>query len=181
MRTLFKKYFILLPLLFFLFTACSVEDAVGDVINGNAVTAKINGKDFGAPKELVSAKIQLISNVYVISIGAGDADGINLIKGIILATSGLDFDTLKAGKTWSSVSTDPNNIAEAGYTEDDRNNEVNDFETEITEDIFIKITAIDKEKKLISGEFNFVVVDEDTNKKYTATNGKFTDIPYLLE
>ncbi len=183
MKTIFNKTFFLLSISFFLLSACSVEDVIEQLVDEGDFTAKVNGDNFSAEKAAIVAKIDTNinqSNLYYIGIAAGDIVSTEKVKGIGLVMVGSDFDQLSAGETFDEVSENDTEGGGAGYSEDLGTSDVN-IDTDLIESVFIKITAIDKDKKLISGEFNFVVLDEDTNKKYTVTNGKFTDIPYLLE
>lgn len=177
-----KRYLIFVLALTIIGTSCSVEDVVpDDILGGGKVTATINGNKFESAKEYDKVEITTVSGVYIMALSAGDAEGVSKLKGLVLVASGEDYSTLNSGKTWDEVgSNDEVNKARAAYSEDDGNSEVNDFSAELTEAIYIKITAIDKSKKTISGEFSFSVVDEDTGKKYKATNGKFTEVSYTL-
>lgn len=177
-----KRYLIFVLALTIIGISCSVEDSVpDDILGGGKVTATINGNKFESAKEYDKVEITTVSGVYIMVLSAGDAEGISKLKGLAVVASGADFSTLSAGKTWIEIG-DKGEVgkAAAGYSEDDGSGEANDFDTEITEAIYIKITAIDKSKKTISGEFSFTVVDEDTGKKYKATNGKFTEVSYTL-
>ncbi|MDY7395663.1 DUF6252 family protein [Aureibaculum sp. 2210JD6-5] len=179
---LLKSHLLLVFILIIITTSCSIDDVVpDDILGGGNITATINGNKFESAKEYDKVEITSISNIYIIALSAGDAEGISKLKGLVLVASGEDYATLKSGKTWNEpgISNEVNK-ARAAYSEDDGSSETNDFDTEITEDIYIKITSLDKSKKTISGEFTFTVVDEDTGKKYKATNGKFKEIPYTL-
>ncbi len=182
MKTKLNKPFILSLILLF-FINCTVEDVIEQVTDGDDFTAKVNGKDFRTNEVGVSAKIDVNINqsgIYIIGIAAADITNTTNKKGIGLLMVGSDFDQLSAGKTFDKVSEDDKEGGGAGYSEDLGTSGV-EVDADLIESIFIKITAIDKDKNLISGEFDFVVVDEDTNKKYTITNGKFTNIVYRLE
>ncbi|MET2986219.1 DUF6252 family protein [Aureibaculum conchae] len=173
---------LLLFILIIVSTSCSVDDVVpDDILGGGNITATINGNKFESAVEYDKVEITTVSGVYIIALSAGDAEGISKLKGLVLVASGEDFNVMNSGKTWDEAGSDNEvNKARAAYSEDDGNSEVNDFSAELTEAIYIKITSIDKSKKTISGEFSFTVVDEDTGKKYKATNGKFKKIPYTL-
>ncbi|GEM_PF-7068227 len=181
---LMQFYKCYLPLcLAILFLNCSVEDAVSnlDILDGDDFTAKVNGENFRADKEAVTVKISVIqAEYYSIALVAGDILNTTNAKAIGLAMVGPNFDQLSAGKTFDKVSENDTEGGGAGYSEELGSNN-DDIETDFIESVFIKITAIDKDKKLISGEFNFVAIDQDKNKKYTVTDGKFKDIPYKLE
>lgn len=179
---LLRSYILSIAMLIILSISCSIDDVVpNDILGGGNITATINGNKFESTAEYDKVQITTVAGVYIVTLSAGDAEGISKLKGLVLVASGEDFSTLISGETWNEVgSNDEVNKARAAYSEDDGNSEVNDFETEITEAIYLKITSIDKDKKIISGEFTFTVVDEDKGKKYKATNGKFKEIPYSL-
>ncbi|MCF6349201.1 MAG: hypothetical protein L3J20_13040 [Flavobacteriaceae bacterium] len=183
MKTILNNYFFLLSITVFLLSACSVEDVIKQVTDGDDFTAKVNGDDFRTNKVGINAKIDVNidqSGIYFIAIAAADITNTNNVKGIGLLMVGSDFDQLSAGETFDKASKNDTEGGGAGYSEDLGTSDV-EVDADLIESIFIKITALDKDKKLISGEFNFVVVDEDTNKKYTITDGKFTNIVYQLE
>lgn len=178
----FKSLQLSLLILLIFNVSCSKEDVLSDdILGGGRVTAIINGNIFESAKEYDKVEITTVSGIYIIALSAGDAEGVNKLKGLVLVASGLDFNSLNNGKTWNQVGNSGEiDRAAAAYSEDDGNGEENDFDTELTKEVYIKITSIDKNKKIISGEFSFTAVDEDTSKEYQATNGKFIEIPYIL-
>lgn len=168
-------------LIFFLLSACTVEDVIEQVTDGDDFTAKVNGKDFRTNKVGVAAIINVNINqsgIYAIGIAA-TVDVTKNVKGIGLVMIGSNFDQLSAGSTFDKIRENDTEGGSAEYSEALGSND-EDVDADTIENIFIKITTIDKDKKLISGEFNFVAIDEDTNKKYTVTDGQFKNIPYKL-
>ncbi|HBK71502.1 MAG TPA: hypothetical protein DDZ39_07610 [Flavobacteriaceae bacterium] len=180
MKTRFNNYFLSLSLIL-LIISCTPETVLEDIIDKGDFTAKVNGKNFNADNAAIATEITIhsISGIYSIGMIAADVINVGTKKAIALVMIGSDFDQLVAGKTFTEIIKNEIEGGGGGYSEDITNNNV-DIGTDIVESIFIKITTIDKENKLISGEFNFIAIDEDTNKKYTVTDGKFKDIHYTL-
>jgi len=173
-----KDYLLSIFILVIVCSSCSIDDATDDILGGGKITATINGNQFKSVAEYDRIEITTVTGYYVIILGAGDAEGVKKLKGLAIGMVGEGYSTLSTGTSWNKVGSDSEiNTAEAGYSEDDGSN---DFETDKTESIYVNITSIDKDKKIISGEFNFTAVDEDTGKEYKATNGKFTNVPYTL-
>lgn len=179
MKAIFNKSFLSISLILLFFLSCTVEDAIEQLLDEGDFTANVNGDNFSANKAAIAVKINQLG-FYSIGMVAGDIVSTEKAKVIGLAMVGPNFDQLSAGKTFDEISENDTEGGGAGYSEDLGSNN-DDIETDIIESVFIKITAIDKDKKLISGEFNFVAIDEDKNKKYTVTNGQFTNIPYQIE
>lgn len=160
------------------------DDAMDDMdtdSNGASLTATVNGNAFNATiQEFIGASIAEQSGFYAIALFGLEIVSSNNAKGIALAMAGFDFDTVIAGKEWTMVQSDNGlEIAGGGYTEGDiANGENDDIDTEETTEVFIRITSIDKENRIISGEFSFISSDEDTGTIYNVTDGVFTNIPY---
>lgn len=183
MKAIFNKSFLSIPLILLFFLSCTVEDAIEQLVDEGDFTAKVNGDNFSAEKAAIAVKINTNINqsgLYSIAMIAGDIVSTEKAKVIGLVMVGPDFNQLSAGKIFEEISENDTEGGGAGYSEDLGSNN-DDIETDIIESVFIKITSIDKDEKLISGEFNFVAIDEDKNKKYTVTNGQFTNIPYQIE
>ncbi len=171
----------------------SIENAVEEHTDEiGFVIANVNGKSFKTPNEdllldnlgkFAGASINLLSNLYIITISAIDVqDGLGQPKNIGLVIIDTDFNTLEVGKVFNTVAL---NIATPGagawYLE---NSEFDTDETlfkEGLQEIVIKITALDRENKLISGEFSFERLEPETNTHYSITDGKFTNLPYKLK
>ncbi len=177
------KFYLIASMALFLLN-CTPEDIKNkiedtfDITAGDDFTAKVNGADFGANKDYVEATITVQSGIYAVAIAGGDLTGLQTGKVIGIGFGGSDYDDLQAGSTWDSP--EANLGAEGGYKEDNNSENGTEINAGDVESIFIKVTAIDKVNHSISGEFNFVATDEDTGKQYTITNGKFTDITFIL-
>jgi len=167
-------------ILVMLCSSCSIDDITDEILGGGKVTATINGNKFESVAETDWVEITSVPGYYTIILAAGDVQNLKKGKALAFATIGEEYSTLKVGTTWNKVGTGSEiNTAEAGY-EENTSDDTNEIDTEFTEDIYVKITSIDKDKKIISGEFSFTVVDEDTGKKFKVTNGKFMEITYKL-
>ena len=104
---------------------------------------------------------------------------------IIIYAFGVDFDELAANTEFNIVSNILGTEVPGAFAiyggDPDTENDGDNFGTEVLEEIRVKITAIDKEKRLLSGEFSFVVLDEDTNQEYKVTDGVFSNLEYDLQ
>lgn len=172
-------YTFLLILCLLLISSCTKSnslDNLEDITQGTDFTAKVNGTSFGVKKDFARAQINRTQGFYVITIVAVDVTSTVDAKGIGLAMIGTDFNQLKAGIIFNTP--EDGNVG-ASYGESDLINDVNDFETDDFKTVYIKITGIDKNKKIISAEFNFTVKDDDGNIA-TITDGKFNNLPYEL-
>jgi hypothetical protein len=156
------------------------------ITNTIAFTAKVNGENFKIPTiaEFAGASVSILPEFYLITIIAIDIqEGTNHPKNIALTMMGDDFNSLEVGRVFNTVA--PNITSEgalAGYSENilnDRDKAVFNFED--IEEISIKVTALDRKKKIISGEFNFKGLDAETNTWYSVTEGKFANLLYKLK
>ncbi|SDM82608.1 hypothetical protein [Kriegella aquimaris] len=163
------------------------EDDKGEQEINSSLTAKVNGNDFKTTTVLqqyiAGASVSVNENFYGIGVIALDVKlDIRKPRSIYLFMYGEDFNALKAGTSFTTVTNiviPENGGAFAIYSEDpDTKVEDDEISTEIVESISIKITALDKVNYLISGEFSYTAIDEDTNKKYIITDGKFEDMKY---
>ena len=181
-----------------------VEDS--EMETYGSLTAKINGEEFrnwaqddnaffGSslldPKDFEpKAQVQFFNipeiadseELYNITIYAYDFDeGISKAKIIFLFLAGKNFESLAAGHTYESIIDTQYEGASAGYAVDvNTNDETEGDSTDEIEEIYVKITSINHDKKLISGEFNFKGKNTDTGTFYVITNGVFTDLPMTV-
>jgi hypothetical protein len=188
-----KKYiFLLLLALGISFTSCTKDFENGlDYNDGNAGTGNNNGNgtgngngngnttaDIGAFKATVSGnafaanEVQAIVNEDYIAVSGlkttGELIQITLADGKVGTYTFIDTPDLviayAKGNEWVYLGV-PKENAE-GYTD-------------YTDNAIVKITEIDKEKKTISGTFQFTGLRFDGVKdKKEITNGSFTKIPY---
>ncbi|WP_298506290.1 hypothetical protein [uncultured Maribacter sp.] len=156
---------------------------------GGNMTAEVNGVSFDAfvmgNNEAVGASIKELPNgQYLGAISGYDFHtGLTRPKVIIFCIIGMDYDTLKNGEVYDTISSDLISTgAYAWYTQNNgaAGNEGFGDNKEL-EEIYVKITSIDKDKKLISGEFNYKGSSTTTGKTYRITKGKFSDVPFELE
>ncbi|PKA99455.1 hypothetical protein B0O79_3166 [Flavobacteriaceae bacterium MAR_2009_75] len=181
------------------------EDEDGSTVTGK-LTAKVNGEEFKNwgqddikyfdlglldPKDFepqatvdfaTFSDLSESEQTYTIWIGAYDFDlGIKEVKFMFLYLAGKDFQSLAAGHTFEQIFDIRFEGATAGYTEN--KNTYDDSEgsgTDEIEEIFVKITAIDHVKKLMSGEFNFKGKNSETDVVYEISDGVFKDIPIII-
>ncbi len=153
------------------------------------MTALVNGEAFESyiigDGESVSATINIVSTeVYLGAISGFDfTAGLTKPKVIIFDFVGEDYETLSNGKVYDTIT--PDFLSEgafAWYTQNNGEDGNEGFGTlEELEEVYVKITSIDKEKMLISGEFNYKGTSSATGKMYTISNGVFSNITFELE
>jgi len=168
---------------------CSKSEAsIIDETNTDTISlsAKINGVNFKIPnlEEFVGANISLLSEQYIITITGFDIqEGTDFPKNITLVMIGENFGDLKAGIVFNTIAADiTSEGAGAGYSKSTENGrEKAIFEFDDMTEIAIELTLFDRDKKLISGEFNFKGFDAETNNFYTVTDGIFTNLPYTIK
>jgi hypothetical protein len=155
-----------------------------------SVTAKINDVEFEATtlisQSLTGAQVSMQPFGFALSVtGQYIAQDLKSIKLMSISIYGTDFDELNADSAFNILT----NIAVpqapgafALYSEDP-NVDLDDDEIGFfaTEEIYVKITAIDKSSQLVSGEFNFVGIDDDTGERYEITDGVFTNLEYDIQ
>ena len=171
------------------------EDEKEEEIIGS-ITAKINGQPFKTPKIpwlVYGANAALYGEYYYFYLTGVDVElGLKKARGIGLVMTGKNFNTIEKGKIWNKPYTDLFLEGASGWyseqkevNEDDENNNDDDsntlFDSEELESIYIIITAIDHEKGLISGEFNFKGTNKETGITYTIADGEFVDIQFEIE
>ena len=173
------------------------EEQEGMQIEMGSVTAKVNGEDFETwktddPLQYLALKIyepvaevglyfpsDLVGEIdgHFINIKAYDLkQGKKVAKLIMLGVIGTeDFESLSEGKTYGRDS------AGADYAEDlDTTDDIEAERITENEEVNVKITAIDHEKLLISGEFDFKGSNTETGKTYTVTDGIFINVPIVI-
>ena len=162
-----------------------IEDSLGEEVIGD-LTAKVNGENFKALKikEFIIGSITTSEELYVITIAAVDIEsGAKNAKAMGLYMIGQDFNRVGEGKIYNTVVNDLfTEGALAGYYNDinseDDDSDDSFFGPEEIKEIYIKITALDREKQLISGEFNFKGSNKETEVLYVISDGEFTNIAY---
>ncbi|MBM1107919.1 hypothetical protein JQC67_17320 [Aurantibacter crassamenti] len=166
----------------------SNEDTEEQIIP--SFTAQINDSEFEATllisQSLTGARISNHSFGYALAItGQYVAQDLKSSKLIWLFAYGTDFNELKAGSEFNNVTSIilPQSPGAYAIYGEDPNSDIEDdnYGTSTVEEISIKITGIDREKMLISGEFNFIAVNDDTSQKYKITEGVFTDLTYEIQ
>lgn len=177
-----KILFLFLTLV--LLTGCSSNDDSNDLdyLDGAYLTAKVNGQNFVAEGNSlfdgVHAQLVEAGPVFAFAIGAASFDGSTNTEAIGIGLGGLDFNVITAGTEYFAQQED---ITVSGYySEQDENGTYLSSESELN--AYVKITAIDKVNKIVSGEFYFTAIDDDNpNILYNVTDGIFNDVQYTDE
>lgn len=177
MITRFSSLSILL-LLAILFSSCVDPNEIIDNIGDASFSAKINGEDFSVIGPLVTADYSEQSQIVAtIGIVAAKLPIGGITEGFALAIVSTDSSGIQVGDTFSATSTEKAGAGE--YVLEDGNAvDVNAFSSN-TGVASITVTAIDFDKKIVSGTFSFDAVDDDDpNTVYEIREGKFTDVSF---
>ncbi|MFD2586748.1 MULTISPECIES: DUF6252 family protein [Flavobacteriaceae] len=182
----------IIPILFaILLIACSSDDDSssmdddGTVLGDSFITAKINGNDFEAipvDRGVPTISAELDENAAFFSLVIAGIDLFeNITEGesIIIAMTGVSFDLVFVGAEVNNPVDNPLELAfGGGYAPYETGGESNvDFDTDGSSG-FLRITAIDKEAQIISGEFEYNVENPDTGELLQITDGIFNNISY---
>ena len=169
------------------------EDA--EAIPGKML-AKVNKNDFLSENK---NKTKFLEEIIFVSANISTKDGFNYLavrgiqilrlepsKGLSIGLNilYLDIDNLNSGTIYNTVQNENNLFAESVSGSIVDNNEeirAESLVTDKTKEISLKITEIDFERNVISGEFHFLAVDEETGDEYMVTDGVFTDVPLATE
>ncbi|WP_418639443.1 hypothetical protein [Winogradskyella sp.] len=151
-------------------------------LSGAYLTAKVNGEDFVVEGNsiLTGVYAQLVesNSVFVFGIGATTFDDGFNARVVSLALGGLDFDMVVAGGEYYAQQGD---LTVAGYYNEQNTNDTY-LSSESNMEAYVKITTIDKINRVVSGEFQFVSIDDDnSNITYAVTDGVFNEIEYVTE
>lgn len=178
----------LLGLFFPILYACTVDDE-GD-INPEPETsfsATIGPRKFATTMEFVGAEFSIGSgDRFQFLVEAFDYKNINTGEGqsIFFSVPGDHFEDLKAG---DELGDDDNALLFGTLAIYTIHTTFDDYEGggSTSHDDFanirVRITAIDKVNELISGEFSFVVYDDENDIYYQVTDGKFNNIVYTVD
>ncbi|GMN10853.1 hypothetical protein MTsPCn9_29830 [Croceitalea sp. MTPC9] len=184
----------IIPILFsILLFACSSDDdsASTDGDNGELgnsfITAKINGNDFEAvpnDRGVATISAQLVQNeaFFTFTIAGIDlSEDVTQGEAIALSMAGLNFDLIVEDVQINNPITNPLALQFAGgYSSNGAEGENFDFDTDGSSG-FVRITAIDKQEQIISGEFEFNVKNSDTGEVLQVTDGVFNNINYVID
>jgi len=181
----------IIPILFaILLIGCSSDDDSsstddgGGVLGDSFITAKINGNDFEAvpvDRGVSTISAQLVQNEAFFTFTIAGIDlGVEITQGEAIAFSlaGTSFDLVTEGLQINNPITNPLALQFAGgYSSNGTEGENFDFDTDGSSG-FLRITAIDKEAQIISGEFEYNVENSDTGEVLQITEGVFNNISY---
>ncbi|WP_425075859.1 hypothetical protein [Psychroserpens sp. S379A] len=150
----------------------SDDDNSSGTNNAKSFRAKIDGVDFIANEDLVYG-FGVEENVPnpTLSIGgnAGDESNVRVIE-ILIESDELLF----SGQEINSDSQSSYALANYYYLD----GIINAWSESDAVSYNLRITEIDYENRLVSGEFNFIVFDDNTNETYIITDGIFTNIDF---
>ena len=152
-------------------SSCNLSDVIDDDDDdpeNQSVTAKINGVDFSVVEsedkliqlDFIEGSLGLTGDNYEIRFSAYDF-GSSHVNTISLILYGVNYSDLKAGSQFVSVAWGDDavfigaigGVGNARIGEDVDSGGITPLEGSIN----VEITKVDKENKLISGEFSFVV------------------------
>ncbi|NJX15810.1 DUF6252 family protein [Tamlana crocina] len=148
--------------------------------NGAAqFSAKINGSDFVPTPEdgfsQIFAVLVKTPMFFQLSINGSTVID-NAAKSILVSIMDeKSFNTVGPNTVWDSKNNTGEDFPTGHYFEVHNDNE-KEATTESTEDSYLKITAIDKVNKRVSGEFRFTA--SDGVNSYKITDGVFTNVSY---
>ncbi|OWW23784.1 hypothetical protein B4Q04_18720 [Zobellia sp. OII3] len=160
------------------------EEEVQEIIG--TMTAKVNESNFATPDflELTGAGVSINKGYYFLQISGFDVElGLKKAQYILLSIFGKDFNSVKSGSEWNTIVEDVLvGGALAAYSEniDTDDNDNTSSTLDVLEKVYIKITSIDHEKQLLSGEFSFSGKNKDTGKTYVVTDGTFKNYKYTI-
>lgn len=179
-----KKTIVLFITLGLLLGCSSNDDSSGELDNlsGTYIAAKVNGTTFISDNSgtfnLISAQLYESGSIFGLGIAAVIYSGDFSAKTLGIGLGGYDFDMVVDG--FEAAGEGENFFVSGHYYEANTNGSEISSETE--SNAYIKITSIDKVNKTISGEFNFIAIDDDNpDVTYTVTDGVFNDVEYVIE
>ncbi len=140
------------------------------------ITATINGSSFRSFGVSSTAFVEDFAGGDQLVIGGIDISDLDRLTGVTVVFIIPDFSALSVGDTFSGSSMDM--IMTGGYAIDINGDNTIGATTELAASNTAAITAIDRNRKLVSGTFSYNAIDEDTKNVYEVRNGVFTQIPY---
>ncbi|MEM5566835.1 DUF6252 family protein [Psychroserpens sp. AS72] len=175
------KKLIILLVLTSLF-ACGSDDSILDDNdpNGSYITANVNGINFTTINipGATSAYLYNTDFNFIIGLAGAEYNGTENPRSVGLVFGGLDFDSVVVG--YELNATNENEVVAGSYFSESTAGFENGGESD--GNAYVKITAIDKVNQTISGEFNFIAIDDDNvSITYTVTNGVFNNLEYSIQ
>ncbi|MFC0604302.1 DUF6252 family protein [Winogradskyella pulchriflava] len=181
-----KKILFLLMTVTLLF-ACSSSsddsDGFGN-LNGTYISARVNGDSFLANGEefgaaTISASMSSSGSFFSFGIAGVDLNGSlsGQGDGIVLGFTGLDFDLVVDGfEIDNQVESDFIFVGAYGSSS------MEEDDIEFVEDSgYLKVTDIDKNAQVISGEFRFDVYNATNGQTIEIRQGVFNEIEYTIQ
>ncbi len=141
-----------------------------------SISAEIDGTPFSSSGIFVFGFLSSTSIIgdYLL-IGGSQYQG-DLVKAMTLNMYADDFSAVSVGTTYSGDTDDLFFFGQ--YNADDDGNIDFESRSDSVASATCVITELDPINKLVSGEFSFDAIDEDTNEVYEVRNGVFTNIHY---
>ncbi|MEW4923347.1 hypothetical protein [Algibacter sp. 2305UL17-15] len=167
--------------LFTLIYSCSNnDDATNSIpLEGSYLEAKIQGKS------VVIKKGELGHTLNGVALGIGSEFTFTILGNIInldrtvnldIEFTGENFENLKAGDTFSLDTNADIGYANYSTLSDDDNDTYGS--TTLNSERYIKITVIDTENRIISGEFRFSNIKDSSSDKTYTIEGSFNEVTY---
>ncbi|PCJ91957.1 MAG: hypothetical protein COA50_16035 [Flavobacteriaceae bacterium] len=157
-------------ILIFIITLLSCSKSDDSSSSSLSFTALIDGENFEAREDLIFA---LEINKVYLSVG-GTNDNFKNTKTIDFTIDASITNVIETG----TVMTDSNQNFDVLANYVDFDEDINAWSDETGGSYYIKITKIDYEKELVSGEFKFTLVDDDLNESFEITDGVFKNVPF---
>ncbi|MFC0604299.1 hypothetical protein [Winogradskyella pulchriflava] len=184
------KNLLSVPILIFLILVtfgCSSDSSSDDVdsepgvanlsalINGNLLSLQ-NSTESDA--QSVTGGYYVSNNIFTFSIASGGTFNYG-IEGVAFSVGGEDFSIIEDG--FEMTLTNNSGLSfYGGYSliVDGEETAIGPF---TTQSAYLKINSINKNTKIVSGEFAFTLVNNQTNEQYVISNGVFNNVEYTTE
>lgn len=143
----------------------------------NSLSAKINGEEFSVSGILVTAQYSASSQmIESLAIGGAEPPLNGTATAIALAIVSIDGTGINPGETYTANSSTKAGAGE--YVFENSNTDIK-AESDNTDEVTITITAIDFDRKVVSGTFSFDGVDEDDpGTVYEVREGVFKEVSF---
>ena len=187
--TKFKKTKYLLFLLGFILIiqGCdSSDDSNDNNLEGNLgdgeTIAQVNGQEFAAAEGNTSGLLITIPETegfYIFTISSAIAlnESGSSRDLLSIGLAGNNVNDLRVGEVWDANS--ETQAVTGTYAE--VRNETSEIiaSSELEGTATFTLTAIDRDARILSGEFSFIAQDEFTGDIFTVTNGRFKNVSYF--
>ena len=176
-----KTHYLFLFLLILL-TSCSSSDDENPLFtNGNFLSADIDNDRFEAIDASVSVIFSENSSGFGLVIAGSRGDilsGETTFEALEIGAFFTDRSEFAAGMEWRSSAMDIIANPLGAYQGISSDQSVINATSEGNNNTVLRITSLDEENQIISGEFSFTATDDDITLQIT--NGVFTNVPYQI-